>query len=115
MNCDWVQVLQDPDEVGSDYTDEDQNRVEVENVARVQGEEKHVKVAVTPILGDRRVSVPWIADSGVRLSIISEKHMKGVVSKNPQTKLLTSNVRFRPYSTDTLVPLLGKCSIFLGK
>ena len=65
-------------------------------------------VRIKPIQdADYLTKVPWTTDSGVRKTLLAEKHYWKIRSHNPDMKLRHTNVRFKPYSTDTTVPLLG--------
>ena len=60
-----------------------------------------------------KTKVKWTTDSGVRKSLLSEKHFGLMLYKNPEIKLRSTRTRFRPYSTKSMVPLLGCCNIKL--
>ena len=65
-------------------------------------------VRITPTQdASYRTKVPWTTDSGVRKTLLAEKHYWKIRQKNPDIKLRHTNVTFRPYSTKTTVPLLG--------
>ena len=65
-------------------------------------------VRIKPIQdADYLTKVPWTTDSGVRKTLLAEKHYWKIRSHNPDMKLRHTNIRFKPYSTDTTVPLLG--------
>ena len=60
-----------------------------------------------------RIRVPWTTDSGVRKSLLLEKHYWKLRSHNPDIKLRHTNVKFQPYSTNATVPLLGSMDVKL--
>lgn len=45
--------------------------------------------------------------------MLSEKHYGWILAKNPEVCLKKTKVRFRPYSTGEVVPLLGACEVRL--
>ena len=71
-------------------------------------------VRVTPTQDAQyRTRIPWTTDSGVRKSLLAEKHYWKIRSHNPDTKLRHTKVKFRPYSTNTTVPMLGSMQVRL--
>ena len=60
-----------------------------------------------------RTRVPCITDTGVRKTLLSEKHYCRIKSHNPDIKLTHTKIKFRPYSTDAMVPLLGSMEVRL--
>ena len=56
----------------------------VVTVSRFTGKEDHVTVGVTPDKGQYWINIPWVPDTGVKKSMLSEHHMKWVLKKNPE-------------------------------
>ena len=54
-----------------------------------------------------------MTDSGVRKMLLAEKHYWKIRSHNPEIKLRHTKVKFRPYSTNVSVHLLGKLEVKL--
>ena len=78
------------------------------DVNKVGSNETPTTVRIQPTRdADYRTKVPWTTDSGVRKTLLSEKHYWKIRSRNPDIKLQHTNVQFRPYSTNVTVPLLG--------
>ena len=95
---------------GRVITEEDPTIV---TVSRFTGKEDHIKVGVTLELGQFRIQVPWVPDSGVKKSMLSEHHLKWILKKNPEALLKENSIRFRPYSTDKTVPVMGYLDVKL--
>ena len=71
-------------------------------------------VGITPCQDAQfRTRVPWTTDSGVKKTLLAEKHYWKIPSHNPDIKLRHTNVKFRPYSTDVTVPLLDSMDVRL--
>ena len=51
--------------------------------------------------------IPWTTESRVRKTLLAEKHYWAIRKKNPDIKLRHMKIRFRPFSSDSNVPLLG--------
>ena len=102
----------DGDEYSEDDFEYDMGRLEGLN--RLNTKEDPTYVRVTPTTDPQyRTRVPWTTDSGVRKSLLSEAHYWKLRSHNPDVKLRHTNVKFRPYSTDQVVPLLGSMDVKL--
>ena len=54
-----------------------------------------------------RTNVPRTIDSRVEKSLLSEKHLSWILTKNPNIQVSMSNIRFKPFSLDKIVPLIG--------
>lgn len=99
----YVETLVSEEEEGEDdryYYDH--NRV-LSTISRLEPDGKpgrkgdRTEVQITPIDGaPYRTKVPWTIDSGVELTMLSEKHFGWVLGKNPDVEVRHSNVSFRP-------------------
>lgn len=73
-----------------------------------------VDIKVAPLQGkEKPVNIKWLPDCGVKRSLVAEKHFRYVAKANPGLELTENNVKFRPYSTDEEVPIIGKCKVTL--
>ena len=83
-------------------------------LGRLEAEREHVDVMATPTDNGRyRTKIKWTADTGAPKTMLSEKHFGRILGKNPEMKIRRSNVKFRPYSTGKVVPLIGECEMKL--
>ena len=109
-------VVEDPEE---EEEEEDHERwtydfTRVLPVGRVGGDMDRADVHLTPTQhAEYRTKIPWTVDSGAPKTMLAEKHLGWVLQKNPEVQLRRSNVRFRPYNTDKVIPLIGMCDIKL--
>ena len=88
-----------------DYEYDCDRMVEVNRLGRSQNP---TTVRIRPLQDANYLTkVPWTTDSGVRKTLLSEKHYRKIQSRNPNMKLRPTNVRFKPFSTNTTVPHLG--------
>ena len=108
--------------VEEDYPDDDQydegdfeyDMGRLESLNKLGPQEDPTFVRVTPTHDTQfRTRVPWTTDSGVRKSLLAEKHYWKLRSHNPDIKLRHTEVKFRPYSTSATVPLLGSLDVKL--
>ena len=92
----------------------DLDRVKCENVSRVGNQGDKARVGITPLENAQyRTTIPWTVDSGVKKSLLAGKHYAMITEKNPDVKLKHTNVRFRPFSTNETIPLLGRIDVRL--
>ena len=82
-------------------------------VGKLGDEGDKTYVRITPTNAEYRTNVPWTTDSGVQKTLMAEKHFSWMLEKNPEMKIQRSNVRFKPYSSEVTVPLLGCCEVRL--
>ena len=109
-------VEEDTDNSGNEsYSSEGSNRVlEVVKSAKTNREqEEQIAVFIKPRQGKNRLEVKWTADSGVRRTLLAEKHWKQIKKENPATRLEKSRIIFKPYSSEEEVPILGKVRVSL--
>ena len=45
--------------------------------------------------------------------MLSEKHFSQILAKNPKVVIRRSHMRFRPYMTGKIIPLIGECDVVL--
>ena len=64
--------------------------------------------------GNKSVNIKWLPNCGVRKTLVAEKHFRYVAKANPGLVLKENTIRFRPYSTDKEVPIIGKCKAVLS-
>ena len=103
----WVEV-NEPEETGNDEGWEEEDFRRVLSVAKLsKGDDIPVNINITPTAGTYRTKVPWTVDSGVRKTMLSERHLGWILERNPKIELRPSKIRFRPYSTYEEVPILG--------
>ena len=76
----------------------------VMNVNKLGPNPKPSYVKITPSFVPK---LPWTTDSVVKKSFLSEKYYWKIRNRNTDIKLQHTKVQFKPYSTDTTVPLLG--------
>ena len=92
----------------------DMGRLPLWGVNKVGPQEEPTTVTITPSQDAQyRTKVPWTTDSGVQKTLLAEKHYWKIRSHNPNIKLRHTKVKFRPYSTNAYVPLLGSMDIRL--
>ena len=83
-------------------------------VGRVGENMDRADVHLTPTQhAEYQTKIPWTVDSGAPKTMLAERHMGWVLQKNQEVQLKRSNVRFRPYNTDKVIPLLGMCYVKL--
>ena len=118
-NGDWEQrkvnyvEFDDESEAEEDRYDYDFRRV-IYKVSRLGDAQDSAHIQITPTENaSYRTKVPWTVDLGVKKTLLSEKHFTWILDKNPEVKLKHTRVRFKPYSTDETVPLLGCCDVRL--
>ena len=103
-------------ENGEEYSEDDfeydMGRLESVNKLGAQADPTFVRVNPNQD-AQFRTRIPWTTDSGVRKSLLTERHYWKIRSHNLDVKLRHTNVKFRPYSTDTTVPLLGSMEVQL--
>ena len=113
----WIQIPVKPADSSEEESEEDACRIET--VAHLTGKEDQITVGVKPVeIGKdqaqwRQVQVKWVLDSGVRYSMLAEKHFRRLVKKNPDIHLTENKIKFKPYSTSATVPVVGKCKVEL--
>ena len=73
--------------------DYDSNRVL--EVANMVSQDEDTYVFVTSNNAQYKTKVKWTTDSGVRKSLLSEKHFGLMLYKNPEIKLRPMRTRFR--------------------
>ena len=72
-----------------------------------------VDIRVTPSMGTKSVNIKWFPDCGVKKTLVAEKHFRYVAKANPNLILRENTIKFRPYSTNEEVPIIGKCKATL--
>ena len=73
-----------------------------------------VDIRMSPLQGPgKSANIKWLPDCGVKKTLVAEKHFRYVAKANPGIVLEENNVKFRPYSTDEEVPIIGKCKVKL--
>ena len=83
-------------------------------LGRIKTEREYVDVMATPTNNATYYTkIRWTADTGAPKTMLSEKDFCWILAKNPDVKIRHSNMRFRPYSTRKLVPLIGECDMRL--
>lgn len=83
-------------------------------VSDMSANRERVEVKITPAGAAYKTKVRWTPDSGAPKTMLAGKHFGWILAKNPETRLHRTNVRFRPYSTADVVPLLGVCEMTLS-
>ena len=77
-------------------------------------ERDYVDVQITPTNNaDYRTKVRWTADTGAPKTMLAEKHFGWILAKNSDVRIRKTNVKFWPYSTGKVVPLIGCCEAVL--
>ena len=99
LNGEWRDVEvrymeKQTEDYSPDYKDEwDCDRVILENLSRIGKTGETAYVRVTPVNDAQyRTRVPWTIGSGVKKSLLSEKHYGWILAKNPEVKLSRTNV-----------------------
>ena len=92
--------------------------VEAENETVASAKERGikdpmVKVLLKPRLGAVSRQVRWLADSGVRWTLLAEPEWKALKKANPGTKLKKNEVSFTPYGTKYKLPVLGRAKVVM--
>ena len=72
-----------------------------------------VTVQVRPRKGGHKTKVRWIADSGVRKTLISQEDWERIKKKNSAVKLRRNQIKFVPYGTKMSLPIMGKAKVVL--
>ena len=94
--------------------------VEAENETVASAKERGikdpmVKVLLKPRLGAVSRQVRWLADSGVRWTLLAEPEWKALKKANPGTKLKKNEVSFTSYGTKYKLPVLGRAKVMTNK
>ena len=85
----------------------------IRTVGNVRKSEDHVEVKITPEGSEYQTKVNWTPDSGAPKTMLADKHFGWIMAKNSDVAIRRTNVRFRPYSTGKIVPLLGVVQMWL--
>ena len=72
-----------------------------------------VKVSLKPRLGAASRQVRWLADSGVRRTLLAEPEWMALKKANPGTRLKKNEVSFTPYGTKYKLPVLGRAKVVM--
>ena len=81
----------------------------VEGVRKIkEGKEEMVNVKLKPKGKGEMVEVKWLADSGVRKTLLAEEDFKKLKEENREVKLKANKVIFRPYGTKKELPIMGR-------
>ena len=81
----------------------------VEGVRKIkEGKEEMVKVQLRPKVEGEMVEIKWLADSGVKKTLLAEEDFRKVKEENKEVKLKTNKVIFRPYGTKRELPIMGR-------
>ena len=72
-----------------------------------------VKVSLKPRLGAASRQVRWLADSGVRRTLLAEPEWLALKKANPGTRLKKNEVSFTPYGTKYKLPVLGRAKVVM--
>ena len=73
-----------------------------------------VKVFLKPRLGAVSRQVRWLADSGVRRTLLAEPEWEALKKANPGTRLKKNKVSFMPYGTKSKLPVLGRAKVVMA-
>ena len=83
-------------------------------VGKLGPKRDHVDVLITPTNNAKyQTKVKWTPDSGAPKTMLSEKHFGWILAKNPDVAIRKSHMRFRPYMTGKIIPLIGECDMVL--
>ena len=103
-------------------TDSDEDTSDGESTCRVREmvavvrdnmQDPMVKVELRPRKQFGQVSITWLADSGVRRSLLSEKDWVKLTKVNTQLRLKKNKVRFTPYGTTKTLPVMGRAKVVM--
>ena len=72
-----------------------------------------VEVKIRPKQGVVSRSTRWLADSGVRKTLLAEPEWEALKKTNPGTKLKKNNVSFTPYGTKYKLPVMGRAKVVM--
>ena len=72
-----------------------------------------VKVKIRPRKQLGQVLITWLADSGVRRSLMSERDWEKMSKANKQLELKKNTVRFIPYGTAKVLPVMGRAKVVM--
>ena len=101
------------DEEYHDGYDYPLDRVVEMHINRLRNDDERVEVKATPDSAKYQTKIKWTPDLGAPKTMLADKHFGWILAKNPETKIRHTNVRFRPYSSGKIVPLLGVCEMRL--
>lgn len=66
-----------------------------------------VEVGARPRQGAQYKQVKWLADSGVRKTLMAEADWRKMAATNPKAKLVRNKIRFTPYGTKVNLEVIG--------
>ena len=72
-----------------------------------------VEVGARPRQGGQYKQVKWLADSGVRKTLMAEEDWRKMAATNPKAKLVRNKIRFTPYGTKVNLEVIGKAKVVL--
>ena len=75
--------------------------------------EPRVEVIIKPKKGAEQIEVRWLADSGVRRTLLAEPEWEKLKKANPGTRLKKNRVSFTPYGTKVNLPVKGRAKVVL--
>ena len=109
------QVEQEETDSDEDSSDTESTGRVIERVAAARDNalDPMVKVELRPRRQMGRVSITWLADSGVRRSLLSEKDWVKLTKANTQLRLKKNKVRFTPYGTASTLPVMGRAKVVM--
>ena len=127
--CYIIQPKDGSDSSSSEDDEEEEDNSSEESTGRILQEERVANMAarkssykkddlvdirVTPTQGGTKsANIKWLPDCGVRKTLVAEKHFRYMAKANQRIVLHENNIKFRPYSTDEEVPIIGKCKVTL--
>ena len=103
-------------------TDSDEDTSEEESTARVMERvaaakdnvlDPMVQVKLRPRKQMGQVTITWLADSEVRRSLLSERDWEKLTKVNTQLRLKRNKVRFTPYGTANILPVMGRAKVVM--
>ena len=72
-----------------------------------------VKVQVRPRRGGKFIMEKWLADSGVKRTLMLEASSLEMNKENTGLVLNRTRVKFKPYGTQVILPVKGRCKVVL--
>ena len=106
---------EDTDDTDSDLSDSvGRVRETVHRSSQSKLEEPNVGLEIRSREGTEYLKVKMLPDSGVYRTLITEREYHKLVDVSPGIKLRKNHVKFTPYASDKVLPVLGRIKLVIG-
>ena len=90
------------------------NRIEiVSSVDTEKRNEQKANVSFRARKGGVKIQTKWTVDSGVSKTLLAEEDWEKLKSKNSSIKLKKNRIKFKPYGTNIVLPVIGRAKVVL--